>query len=487
MNNAPAHQSMYTIKANINSFKQFLIRTALVAGIWLPVTAQDSMQVLKQEDFLAVIRQNHPVAKQGGLLVDLARSQVQAARGEFDPVLFFNTDRKTFDGKNYFNYQQAQIVIPTWLGIEAYAGLENNFGDFLNPEVTRNRNSYAGVSIPLLKGLVLDQRRAVLRQAQLFKSQSEWERRNIVNDLMVDAWFAYWNWAKDYQVYRVLDTTVRINEFRYGLIKISFEQGDRAAIDTTEALAQLQSFQQQREEAWIKFRKSSLELSTFMWLENNQPVYLSDLVIPDTLWVQQNFGSIRIEDLSDWLTAAYNAHPKMQMIDYKLQILEVERRLKLQYLLPKADIKYNFLQQGYDLWKGVNVNLFENNYKYGFNVVVPIPNRSGIGNYKAARIKIRSTEFDRSFTQLNIDNKVRFHYNEVLNLQGQIRIFDDAYRNYVKLFEAEQLKFTLGETTLFLLNARENKALETLQKLLELKAKFYQSYASLIWSSGQLQ
>lgn len=476
-------QKLIQLKAIV----QYLIGTAFAVGWVLPVMSQDSIQILRQEDFYAIIRQNHPVAKQANLLVSLARSQVQAARGEFDPVLFFNNDRKTFDGKNYFNYQQAQVVIPTWFGIEAYAGLENNFGDFINPELSRNRTSYAGVSIPLLKDLALDQRRAVLQQAQLFKSQTEWERRNMLNDLMVDAWFAYWNWAKDYEVYRVLRNAVQINEFRYELIKIAFEQGDRAAIDTTEALAQLQNFQQQREEAWLKFRKSSLELSTFMWLEDNRPVYLSDLVIPDTLWVQQNFGSIRIDDLSEWLTAAYNAHPKMQMIDYKLQILEVERRLKLQYLLPKADIKYNFLQKGYEVWKGVNFNLFNNNFKYGLNVVVPIPNRSGIGNYKAARIKIQSTELDRSFTQLNIDNKVRYHYNEVLNLQEQIRIFEDAYRNYVKLFEAEQLRFSLGETTLFILNARENKVLETKQKLLELKAKFYQAYASLIWASGQLQ
>jgi len=82
---------------------------------------------------------------------------------------------------------------------------------------------------------------------------------------------------------------------------------------------------------------------------------------------------------------------------------------------------------------------------------------------------------------------VRYYYNEVLNLQKQIRIYEDAYKNYVRLFDAEQLKFSLGETTLFLLNTRENKALEALQKLLELKTKFYQAFASLNWASGQLQ
>jgi outer membrane protein TolC len=453
----------------------------------LQTVAQDSLRIMNEDAFLAIVRQNHPVAKQGSLLVDQARANLLSVRGNFDPVLYYNNDQKTFDNKTYFNYQNGELVIPTWFGIEAYAGLENNVGDFKNPELTNNRSSYAGVSVPLLKDLVFDKRRAALQQGKLFAQQSQWERRNIINDLLLDAFVAYWNWARDFQVYQVLVNTVQINEFRYGLVKVSFQQGDRAAIDTTEALAQLQSFQQMREEAWLKFRKSSLELSTFLWLPNNQPVYLTEKVLPDTLWSKQTLTQFNVADLSQWLTNTLNNHPKLQVIDYKIQALEVERRLKFQSLLPKADFKYNFLRSGYEPWRGINAMLFDNNFKFGLNVAIPIPNRSGIGAYRSARIKVKSTELERSFTQLTLENKVRFHYNEVLNLQEQIRIFEDAYRNYVKLFEAEQLKFSLGETTLFLLNTRENKALETLQKLLELKAKFYQSFATLNWASGQLQ
>ncbi|XVJ64906.1 MAG: TolC family protein [Lacibacter sp.] len=449
--------------------------------------AQDTTRILREEEFLAIVRSNHPVAKQGGLLIDMARAELLTIRGAFDPVLYYNNDRKTFDGKNYFNYNNAEIMVPNWLGIELYAGLENNIGDFLNSETTPGRLSYAGVSVPLLRDLILDKRRAALQQAKLFIKQTEWERRNVINDLLLDAYFTYWEWAKAYQVFLVLENTIRINEFRYELVKIAFQQGDRAGIDTTEALAQLQAFQQMREEAWLKFRKSSLELSTYLWLPNNQPVYITDRVIPDTLWVQQNFGTKSIDNLSEWLTQTTANHPKLQMIDYKIQSLEVERRLKFQNLLPKADMKYNFLQRGYNLFNNAQLNFFENNFKFGFNVAIPIPNRSGFGQYRAAKIKLLTMDFERNFTQLNLENKVRFHYNEVLNLQKQIRIYEDAYRNYVRLFDAEQLKFSLGETTLFLLNTRENKALESYQKLLELKAKFYQAFASLNWASGQLQ
>ncbi|HEX4957392.1 MAG TPA: TolC family protein [Lacibacter sp.] len=450
-------------------------------------TAQDTVRTMRENEFLSIVRSYHPVAKQGALLVDMARAELQTIRGVFDPTLYYNNDQKTFDGKNYFNYSNAELAVPTWLGVELYAGAENNFGDFLNSESTAGRTSYAGVSIPVLRDLILDKRRAALQQGKLFVQQSRWEQRNVINDLLLDAYNAYWDWARQYQVFLVLENTVRINELRYELLKVSFEQGDRAAIDTTEALAQLQTFIQMREEALLKFRKASLELSTFLWLPDNRPVYITDRVIPDTLWAKQQFGTVNISNLTDWLTQTTTNHPKLQILELKTQSLEVERRLKFQSILPKADVKYNFLQRGYNVLGGSNYNFFENNYKFGINVAIPIPNRTGFGAYRAAKIKLQSIDLERNFTQLNLENKVRFHYNEVMNLQKQIRIYEDAYRNYVRLFEAEQLKFSLGETTVFLLNTRENKALEALQKLLELKSKFYQAFASLNWASGQLQ
>ena len=449
--------------------------------------AQDTLRVLAETEFIEIVKQHHPVAKQAGLLVDAARAQLLSIRGNFDPVVFLNNDQKTFDGKNYFNYNNAELAVPTWFGVEVYAGLENNFGDLITTEATTGASSYAGISLPLLRDLVLDKRRAALQQGKLFTQQSEFERRTVINDLLFDAYKAYWSWARDYQLLMVLDTTILLNEARYELVRISFQQGDRAAVDTTEALAQLQNFQQQREEAWLKFRKSTLELSTFLWLEGNKPVYLSERVIPDTVWTAQSFTNFKVDQLADWITQAVTNHPKLQQIDFKLQSLEVERRLKFQNLLPKLDLKYNFLQRGYNVANSINANFFENNYKFGVSAIIPIPNRSGIGDYRAARIKIKTTELDRSFTELNLENKVRFHYNEVLNLQKQIDIYERAYNNYVRLFTAEQLKFSLGETTLFLLNTRETKVLEAQQKLLELKTKFYQAFASLNWAAGVLQ
>jgi len=451
------------------------------------IHAQGQLKTLTESDYLAAVRQYHPVAKQGGLLMDAAKAGLQSARGAFDPVFLHQVNQKTFDEKNYFNYVRSELVLPTWFGIEGYAGFERNGGDFINTEFTAGKSSFAGVSIPLLKDLVLDSRRATLTQSKLFVRQSAAEQRLLVNDLLREASFSYWNWVRDYQVVRVIEDVLKINEQRYELVRIAYEQGDRAPVDTTEALAQLQSFQQLRTEAFLKYRKSSLELSNYLWLPNDQPAYLSDDVVPDTASFLLPFNDKNIPPLTEWINTLLVTHPKLEQIEWKLASLVVERRLKFQSLLPKADFRYQFLQRGYEPWKGIGLNLFENNFKYGFSFSLPIPNRKGWGDYRSAKVKINATKLEQDFTRLNIENKIRYHYTEVQNLKEQVEIVDRAYRNYLILLDAEKLRFSLGETTLFLLNTRENKALEMLQKLLELRAKAFQSVISLNWAAGQMR
>jgi outer membrane protein TolC len=201
--------------------------------------AQDSAgKILSPDNFIGIVKQFHPVIRQANINIEKAAAGITTARGGFDPSVYLETDQKTFDGKNYYSYVNPELKIPTWYGIEVKAGLENNGGQFLNSETSTGQSSYIGLSVPLAKNLLMDKRRAVLQQAKIFKSQTEAERLNIINDLLYNAYSAYWNWVKEYQVFAILSNAVKINEARFELVKIAYRQGDRPAIDTVEALAQ---------------------------------------------------------------------------------------------------------------------------------------------------------------------------------------------------------------------------------------------------------
>jgi outer membrane protein TolC len=444
----------------------------------------DSLFVLNESVYLDWVRKFHPVVRQSDLRIAMGKEGMRKARGEFDPELSYTNLQKTFDGKNYFNYNQSEIRIPTRLGLQIYGGLENNFGDLVNDEVTLDKSSYLGARVPLLKNLIIDKRRAALAQAKFAMRQSGTQKQMMLNDLFLEARSAYWDWTRDYQILNLLAELVKVNDIRFQAVKESFLGGDRAALDTLEAYSQLQGFAREKEAASLQFRKSTLELSVFLWDSAGQPAYLTRFVLPDTTWPDLKLPQLNLLNTEFWIQPILENHPEIQNLDMKLRILEVEKKLKFQELLPTADLKYNYLRRGFEPWKSISGNMFENNYKFGINLIVPIPNRSGIGEYKAAGIRLNDAEWDRSMKLNQLSNKIKFNSYQLLNIMQQRDLTSSLVSNYKNLLEAESMKFRLGESSVFLINTRENKYLEESRKLVDLKAKFLKSYASLIWTMG---
>jgi hypothetical protein len=85
-----------------------------------------------------------------------------------------------------------------------------------------------------------------------------------------------------------------------------------------------------------------------------------------------------------------------------------------------------------------------------------------------------------------IQNKIRNYGVEIKNLKDQISNAELMVNNYQSLLRNEDLKLSQGESTLFLINSRENKLLESLLKLQNLKVKYLKSNYKQIWAAGRL-
>ena len=162
----------------------------------------DSLDILDFETFAQWVVQHHPLSYGANLQLDLGNAELQAARGNFDPRLASTIYDKYFDNKTYYKQRSAGLNIPTWYGIEAKLNYEQNEGINLNPEAfTPNAGLIsAGISVPLGKDLFIDKRRAALKKAKLYRESSIAERKNMLNDLLLNAGQAYWNWFSSYYV-----------------------------------------------------------------------------------------------------------------------------------------------------------------------------------------------------------------------------------------------------------------------------------------------
>ena len=117
---------------------------------------------------------------------------------------------------------------------------------------------------------------------------------------------------------------------------------------------------------------------------------------------------------------------------------------------------------------------------------MPLRLSEGRGAYRQSRLKVEESTLDRNQKRNQIIVKIRQYHQEFQNLKGQIQIQNAAFTNYQRLVAAEEDKFKNGESSLFLINNRELKALESLEKLIDLKIKWLKSIYLMQYSAGLL-
>lgn len=447
-------------------FISFILSVLLCSG---------QKKFLSEEEFIYAVKKYHPVAKQAALGVRIAEAEMTASRGYFDPVLSTDNAKKEWDGTTYYNQRQTEIKIPVWYGIDLYAGKEDVNGSRLNPEDTKGSLTYMGFSVPLLQNLVMDKRRAALKQAKVFRGLSEVQRRIAVNDLLLEATKMFWDWWEQYHVNQLMQSSLQNAEKRFEMVKTAYRLGDRAAIDTLEAFTQIQSFAIRQNATSAALVKAQLQLSAFLWTESQSQYDLPADVVPQE-WRINKF--LTLEDLLK--TASLN--PELTQYQFKLSAQEIDKRLKLQLLLPQVNLKYN--QTGYNFSKTVNNAWFQNNYRFGFSFSMPLRLSQARGEYRKAKLKIDQTRLEQVNKQVQIYTKIKAYYTDLQQTTAQLLLQNSLTVNIAALQKGEETRLSNGESSLFLVNARELKTIETMQKLIELKSKNRKALIALKWSAG---
>ncbi|WP_375240429.1 TolC family protein [Polaribacter sp.] len=431
---------------------------------------------LTLSEFLSYVKNYHPIVRQANLVLNSSEAKLLKARGAFDPKIEVDFDKKLFKEKEYYNKLNSSFKIPTWYGVEFKANFEKNDGLFLNPEnnVPLDGLYSAGVSVSLAKGLLTNKRMAALKQAKYYVNQAKEEQQILVNKILFDASLSYFNWLKAYKEKLVFTSFLENARIRFEGTKRAFQEGEKPAIDTLEAGITLNSRKLNLEKSAIYYTKASLELSNFLWLNNNTPIELKENIIPDleaknSVDKTFNIALFNQEDFD------IENHPKIKALDFKVKSLIVEKRLKKNNLLPKIDIQYNFISAD-----GNQINSFNSsNYKAGLNFSFPIFIRKERGDLKLAKIKLQDQQLEAKTAKVTIKNKLNSLLLELDSFDNQNNFTDAIVRDYNVLLKAEERKFFLGESSLFLVNYREEKFIDAQLKAIKLENKFFKTKAKL--------
>jgi len=432
--------------------------------------------VMTLSEYLGYVKSFHPIVKQANLVINESEAKLLKARGAFDPKIEVDFDKKEFKDKEYYNKLNAAFKIPTYYGLEFKANFENNDGVFLNPEANVPTDGLysAGVSASLLKGLLINKRMASLKQAKLFLNQAKEDQQIVVNNILYNASLSYFTWLKNYNEQRVYKEFLENAITRFKLTKRAFFEGEKPAIDTTEAKITLDTRKLNLEKARIKLVKSSLELSNFLWLNDNTPVELQDNILPDINTFNSIDATFNIA-LFNNENFDINKHPKIRSLEFKIKSLDVNRRFKMNNLLPNLDVQYNFLTQNRNQINTLNMQ----DYKASIKFKLPLFLRKERGDLKLANVKLNDKKYENEVAKLTIKNKVSGIQQELESYILQNDLTANIVKDYTTLLKAEDRKFFLGESSLFIVNYREVKLIEAKLKAIKLENTFFKTKANL--------
>jgi len=454
--------------------------------IWLASIAcfaqQDSL-VLTYDSFIRQVILEHPLAKRAALQNEQAAAIRLKAKGGFDPKLAAGWNNKYFVEKDYYRIFEGKVSVPTKYGFEVVGSYQNTDGVFLNPQNKTDKHGLwaLGIEANLIQGLLIDERRLANKQAELFEQQAQNEQQLQLNELLMNASQSYIYWQTAVRTQRIIEASQVVAQTYFEATKQSFINGAKPAIDTLEAYLVVQDrllLGQKNRQTLVVGRQL---VEQYLWT-NDEPLFLNEVLVPapfDSTW-QTNLSFSFLTD------SLLEQHPVLLDKRLMIQSYELSQRLKREKMKPKLKVKYNpLIQTAQDNWAPAVFSL--DNYKFGVDFSMPLFLRKERADVRLGEIKIQEASFELLDKRNSLLNKLQA-LNQKRQILGQQLILQRENRiNYLRLLEAEQTRFTFGESSVFLLNKRQEKYIEVQIKEIELEAKNQLNVLEYLFVAGKMQ
>ncbi len=448
----------------------------LLVGLSL---SSQTVRVIDFSGFIEHVTNNSPAAQRIYNTARAGEYQVEQARGQYDPQVSGSTNNKYFSDKQYYSYVKADIKQPIFTNQYIKAGYEYGKGAYINPEYSTPTVGlpYLGFEVGLLQGLIIDKRRAEVLKAQAYRDALKARSKADLNAVLFHASTDYAEWLFSRKQNQLFTFFFQLADFRTASIRHLTESGERAAIDTVEAEIYLQSRQLERQGALLDFTRKLADIRTYNWNSPNDPADTTAQLQPmdslESLFLMAKKNTMAL------MGADVNLHPMLAEYRAKQRVYETEVRFRKEMIKPQLDVGYNFLYN-----EKTNSYLSANNYKWQATLSFPLFLRTSRNAYKLAKLDVENNGYDYLMKQAELLYKHTYLNQSTKLLLDQIALATQAADYSKRLLEAERLKFGNGESSVFMINSRESKWLETELKLCELKLKFVINYFQYIYLSG---
>lgn len=427
--------------------------------------SQSDEEVLSYKEFIYNVISEHPLAKSAQLKEKVAKAQLLGAKGGFDPKLTSSIDEKNFDSKQYYQHFTSKISIPTPIGINVTGGFDVNSGYYLSQEYNTPTKGLwnAGLEIDVLQGLLTNQRRTDLKNAKIYQEIAKNKQYQLLNELVYNASKAYADWQQYSKAYSFLQNNIKLSYLYLDNVKSALISGEKTAIDTLEARVYLQNNLTNLAKYKQLLLEKRLKVENYMWLDDNA-IGLKKEIAPENEMTFHNSEDIKLINNLDSIPIIAEKLAKREQ-------LVLDQKLNKEKLKPKLKLKYNYLF-GTDR-VAFDPTFDPEDYKWSASLSVPIFFRKERGKIKLGQYKIDDLDYEISNKKQEIQNKILANKQNQQALAYQVDLLSKNIKGYERLLDAETQRFEFGESSLFLINKRQ-------EKLIESELKFLSSQNNLI-------
>lgn len=415
--------------------------------------------------WLAAFRDHHPSVAAAGARLDSAEARIESARGGFDLGLSAKGGAdpvgKYLEGFGVIGVEQATTL---W-GLRVSGGWRQgvDWPLYKGDDVTAEGGEFfLEAVLPLWRDRDIDSRRYKLAAAALKRDGEAIKFRLKLIDASAKALMTYWKvlqraWELD--VARRLENLAVVRQTQLdgrvasgALPTIARVDNDRLLLARRARVAKARASLAKAEAELAAHR---LAPAADVALPAAGPLPLPSLDLP------------RAEKREQLLEEALDARPDLALIGQIRQSLALDLRMAENALGPKLDLRL-FASQDVGRKRPIGLGIdaaVETEVGLGLEFALPVQQRAARGEMAALSAELAALELDETFLRNQIEATLLGMFAELEALLETVELERGAYLAAVRLEEAERRAFELGQSTLVVVNIREEATAEAALKL----------------------
>lgn len=453
--------------------------------------ATSSESSLRLAEVVASVERHYPLIEAAQQDQQAAQAELLSAQGGFDPSLVARAEGSPLgyyqNGRFDLRFEQPT---PLW-GTNFFAGYRASVGKFADYDGKLETNQYgelrAGLSLPLWRNGSIDRRRAAIKRAELGVSVSQTSVVAQRIDAIRLASLRYFEWVATGQRLALAKQLLELAQGRDQALAIRVERGDLPQIDRVDNQRALLQRQGLLVSAQRSLQQATIELSIYLRDAQGEPLLCDTSRLPSRLpapsgpslsssgaMAVEVAGSYDLQALRRDVDLALRARPELQRLQLQRQQLQVDRDLAKNQMAPAIDVQAAVSQ---DFGPGSETRE-KTTVDAGVVIDIPLRNRVNRGRVSLAESGMQRISAQQRLQRDRIFAELADVRSALLAANARTQLAESEVQVAREVEAAEKTRYELGDSTLLLVNLREQATAEAALRQIDALLDYHRATAT---------